>query len=314
MLTVPPGSTVALTYTPLYDGVALTAAPSSYNCVYVHESGSDVPVSAYVEWITSASALRLTVPDTIITNSDNNTMAQVVWTWTYNNQTYRDAEKFCVTDSYFGELTVRLRRYIKDTGVVQNRYYVADGVTTEYPFQGAGTFVPTETLSVFVNGASTTAYAFNKLTGMVTLNSAPSSGQSVRLLYMRYDYANDELEEFIVRGITDYNRYLSATLATNVTPTVEAEKTLVLLLAARQLYIAEMLRSVKDSINWRDEEKSVSRSGVPGNYARTIKALEDQINDIVVTTNYRSTLGYALAGGNTELVKFESVDWSGANG
>jgi hypothetical protein len=256
--------------------------------------------------------ILLRLESSFFTSADSGTICKVVYTWEYMSQTWRDTERVGITESQFGDLALLLRKRVKDYGRAVTSYRVGDAITTNF-FLREG-YIPADRVTVYVGNAIASGYAFNTSSNTVEFSTAPSAQSSIRIEYMVYDYDDQTFDQFIVEALANYNRLFATSISTSTAPTNESVRQMVIMLGERAVFYNEMLNSNRDSVVWRDEEKSVSRTQVPRNYIETLKMLDEQIDKQVKTGLMRSITGYALAGGNTQMVKFEAVDWTTANG
>ena len=301
------GSTNTLLYSPHVDGlpVVLDVAP----VVEVYNSYGGLVISGSSSYNSSLLGYTFILSGGTVSVGSVGDIWASVWYWEYGSNTLRDVDKHVVVDSGLSSLVMNLRSRIRDRGDTAVDYFNGDGVSVVFESQYSP--IRPSSLRVFVgNTLMTSGYSADYGNGSVTFTSAPTTGTQVRFNYIAYRYLDSELEDFVIAGILDMNRALAYTVSTSNPSMTDDERNLALLFSVREVYVHEALSSAKSGFAWRDEEKSINKSGLVSNYKMAIELLESKIKGLVSDHNM-SAIGHAYSGG-AELVLFNDIDWDNA--
>jgi hypothetical protein len=297
------GSTNRVEYYPSV-GEPLPLAPT---LVVTNGTGQTVTISDNPTWDPLVLAYVVAVAASEVPPSSVGETWTFVWTWTHEGSTLRDVEWGVVVSTGFEDLTPALRRKLRDTAKTNHEYFIGDGVSRDFNFLHYPVTIGTELIIVDGSQVPSSGYVMDYKQGILTFNSAPAIEHSIKASFNSTNYADSELEEHLRAAVANYNALMGTAYSTSNPVLPEHEKSIIIMLAVRDVYIDEMLSSAGSSILWRDEEKTIDKKGVTGSYKDAIGLLEERIR-VALKERALASGGLARSGG-AEPVKWSSIDW-----
>jgi hypothetical protein len=304
VITLMAGSTNRVEYYPsvahsLPIAPILTITDGSGGTITISDSPSwDATTSAYVVAVTSGEVPASKVGETWT----------FVWTWVHEADVLRDVEWGVVISTGYEELTPALRRKLKDLPVVRTDDFIGDGTSLTF----TTTYHPVQLSSqlVTVNSATTpsSGYSFHYPSGTLTFNTAPASGSAIRVISSSYSYSDYELEANLDEAVVRLNALQGTSYPGPNSSLSGLEKSLVLLLAMREVYLEDMMSSAPSAFSWKDEEKTVNKTSLVSNYKDALEILDKKIDQLTYSLVYLNTHGIAQIGGG-EVIDFGSTNW-----
>jgi hypothetical protein len=297
------GSTNRVEYYPSVSG----ALPSAPTLTVTDGGGNAVTIADNPSWDGDILAYVVAVAANEVSPSKVGETWTFVWTWTHDGDTLRDVEWGFVVNTGFEELTPVLRRKLRDTQKTSHEYFVGDGVSTVFNFIHYPVTPGSELILVSGAPVPISGYVLDYKQGILTLSGTPANGADVSASFNSTIYTDAELEEHLSSAVANYNSIMGTTYSTT-TPVLPAhDRSIVIMLALRDVYIEEMLSSAGNSILWRDEEKTVDKKAVTSSYKDAISLLEERIRLALRETALGQ--GGAVRSGGTVPVSFDSIDW-----